>query len=379
MLNVQHITVPFVSAFDISSYLESLGLAVSLTGDYIETRLAADNFVAFGATPVPTGYVRLVSGSGYWLASGATNNATRYVWDILTGYTTGYYQYNALTGSFKNEGYGNLPPGLTGFIRSSENFFWDFFTGSQTGYYYDNSLTGNFAKSEYNTMFKSRTGCLQNYVYYQNNSGSLTSKWTVTNRYALSSSGPFAGSSGYISNLGTFLTYPYNSAFALGDYTLELWLNRFRNDSVSDTLIETNQSAGFGLVLEPQSSNRLYCYNNGGLLISSGSVPINNWCHIAVTRSTGNLSNPSGLAIYFTGILVANNPTWTAAQATGRLTSTDGLIVGATNANPSTLITSGYVAEVRLFNYCKSQAQIQADYNQKISPSSTGLLLYFSI
>jgi hypothetical protein len=100
----------------------------------------------------------------------------------------------------------------------------------------------------------------------------------------------YYGSSGYFDGVGAYITVAEHTDWQLGtsDFTIEMWVKTSDSNAVLVDHYTSTQAGSWQLGLNP--SGYLLWYTNIG--IKTGSVAINNnaWHHIAVTRSSGNLS-----------------------------------------------------------------------------------------
>jgi hypothetical protein len=119
-------------------------------------------------------------------------------------------------------------------------------------------------------------------------------------------SGYFNGSTDYLDELTA------NTAFNLssGDWTIEAWV--YRNAASANHLIlNLYNSAGSnsGLTFYINSSNQLVTDNGTVAALSGGSVPANQWVHLAIVRSSGTTTG------YVNGVSIGTN---TQAPATAQ-------------------------------------------------------------
>ena len=107
----------------------------------------------------------------------------------------------------------------------------------------------------------------------------------------------FGGSSMYFDGTGDYLITPANpvSNLGTGDFTIEMWVYLTNSEATTQTIM------GGDLSTQSASTNTIQIwYNNGGSrnkisfnvygnprFDSSSSVSINNWMHLAFTRSSG--------------------------------------------------------------------------------------------
>lgn len=88
-----------------------------------------------------------------------------------------------------------------------------------------------------------------------------------------------------------FLTVPYNDAFQFntGDFTIEAWIYLPGNQSGAYAAITDirNTASGSGAVLFALNSSNQLVYYTDGNFTSTGSVPLNQWAHVALVRASG--------------------------------------------------------------------------------------------
>jgi len=119
--------------------------------------------------------------------------------------------------------------------------------------------------------------------------------------------------SAYFPATSAYTTYsPANSdAFGTGDFTVECWFNPASTASVNISMASTTTSTWELLVY----LNQLYWHENGGNLGGTGygSIPLNAWSHLAVSRSG------TALRMFINGIQVysvTNSYNYSASPAT---------------------------------------------------------------
>lgn len=362
---VNYFKVPFISAFSIDDYVESLTLGIAPSGEYIEGRVASDSFTGY-----LTGFNAFFSGSGYWLTSGSTQSISTYLNDMFSGYSSGDFRYNALNAGFIYQGYSVMSGSTTGNLYIISNQINDGFVNYPTGTY--STFTGNVYQAGYISTTGTQTGVSYSFSNSYTGGGNQGgggsgSYWFITNSANISSSYGYINN-GYYCTTGSYC-YFYtpsgsltNSGVALNDFTVEFWMKRNGWGFIGDVLAETSPSFGFS-IQRFSSSDRLTFYANNGVMNSSGTIPNNTWCHVAAVRQG------SGMRLYFSGILDSNNPT---GPNTGQLSSQYTLILGGAT-NPFV----GNMDEFRLWNYARSQAEISTNMNTQIV-SAPGLVNYLT-
>ena len=86
---------------------------------------------------------------------------------------------------------------------------------------------------------------------------------------------------------GQCISTPPSSEFAFGtgDFTVECWLNPLAQTGVN--IIQASTSNSWGLIT---FGSQVYWQQDGGNFgAAAGSIPLNTWSHIAITRSSGTL------------------------------------------------------------------------------------------
>ena len=121
-------------------------------------------------------------------------------------------------------------------------------------------------------------------------------------------------------------------------------------------------------MLSGQSGYPLFgVYNgaNGGTGAASSSlISLNTWTHLAATFSGGSMT------LYMNGVQVG-----TSSQTVNSVTRTNNFIGRSNWANDGNF--SGNIDELRIWNYARSQAQIQASMSAALYGSESGLILYY--
>jgi hypothetical protein len=138
--------------------------------------------------------------------------------------------------------------------------------------------------------------------FIDNSTNALTV--TVTGNTLISSFDPFVPNSsyssygsGYFDGTGDYLSVPANSVFEMGsgDFTYEWWMNPSSAPAQAGIWIQSPNSGTFGPLWITYQSGTLNLYattsngswNIGNSLTISGTIPLNTWTHVAVTRSGG--------------------------------------------------------------------------------------------
>lgn len=102
-------------------------------------------------------------------------------------------------------------------------------------------------------------------------------------------------------NTGNRLTTPASSAFTFtGDFTLEAWLYPTAAPNFAALLDTWTQSGGYQIAIESGSLCFYYSGNSG--VVCGGSLSLNVWHHVAVSRVSGTLR------LFIDGSPVASTP-----------------------------------------------------------------------
>ena len=129
----------------------------------------------------------------------------------------------------------------------------------------------------------------------QNNTflDSSTNNFTIT-RNGNTTQGSFSpygpNWSNYFDGTGDYLLAPSSSAWQLGtgDFTVEAWIFMPAVDAGFIAATGNNDPTGWYFAIKNSGNNLTFGRNNqGDVIVSSGSVPINTWVHVAVTRASG--------------------------------------------------------------------------------------------
>ncbi|RVT75736.1 HYR domain-containing protein [Flavobacterium sufflavum] len=176
---------------------------------------------------------------------------------------------------------------------------------------------------------------------------------------------------------GGYVDVPHNNLLnPIDQFTVEAWVKRSSNN-MQESLIEkySNSVNTFGYLLRITPENKpftmvLNASNQGTGVAGSTTILPNVWYHIAATfnRNTGILK------LYVNGVLdgevagISGLPTAPGAQS---------LKIGARGDDAATRLTNGgIIDEVRIWDIERSQAQIQADFNNELNIQPGLVALY---
>jgi hypothetical protein len=176
---------------------------------------------------------------------------------------------------------------------------------------------------------------------------------TVGNAQISTAQSKFGGSSVYFDGAGDYLQIPTNQVFAYrtGDFTIELWVyitslagNRQFYESYA------GDSAGRLLMFVSTGGAVTVQGSAGSSKTSGGSISINTWTHIAVTKASGSMR------IFVNGTQV--NTTYTDSST---YTCTEPVKIGINGYDNSSYPFLGYMDDYRITNgYARYTANFTA-------------------
>ncbi|MEY3869216.1 MAG: hypothetical protein RLZZ338_3107 [Cyanobacteriota bacterium] len=152
------------------------------------------------------------------------------------------------------------------------------------------------------------------------------------------------------------------------EITIEYW---FKGSSLQSAV---RQQDGNGYIVAGWSAGNLHIIStDGGTTgISAGAAATNgSWHHVAMTwkRNTTN-----GFVSYLDGVLVAQRTS--ANVALPNITSSTVFIGSIWGTNE---FSKGQIAEVRIWNKARTQAEIQANMNKRLTGKETNLIAYYPL
>ncbi|PKL83240.1 MAG: hypothetical protein CVV24_06005 [Ignavibacteriae bacterium HGW-Ignavibacteriae-3] len=150
--------------------------------------------------------------------------------------------------------------------------------------------------------------------------------------------------------------------------TIEAWI--YLDDNANNTIIDKgNYNFLFETHPNGQPALGLYSRSWGQWIYSGGSLPINQWAHVAVSFKTG----PNGVNFYLNGNLLSTH------TALGPLASDTGPM-NIARQDPlgcKCNMMNGDIDELRIWNVARTQSEIADNMNHNTMCSSTGLVAYF--
>ena len=126
-----------------------------------------------------------------------------------------------------------------------------------------------------------------NHTFVNSATGTSNLVLTRSGNATQTSISPYAASWGGYFASSQYISTPASSEFAFGtgDFTVECWLNPLAQTGVN--IIQSSASNSWGLITF--GSQIGWQQNAGNFGSGVGTVPLNTWSHIAVTRSSGTL------------------------------------------------------------------------------------------
>ncbi len=161
-----------------------------------------------------------------------------------------------------------------------------------------------------------------------------------------------------------------------GNQTIEMWLNAAQWGTTSifwkaadgEFAVEENNSGTLYYMFGPTGSSNSSSEGQT-LAISANMLPLNEWVHIAIVRDWENKQ----VIGYINGVVQSNSPQ---AITVSEIAASTGNVSLATGWDSK---YNGQMAEVRLWNIVRSQEEIQADMNRRLTGREPGLAAYWPL
>ncbi len=164
---------------------------------------------------------------------------------------------------------------------------------------------------------------------------------TVGNAQISTTQSKFGGSSMYFDGTGDYLIPNAGTtdlyAFGSGDFTVEMWI--YQTGSGTFALYDTRPNNTNGAYLNISStSGQLEVYVSSSSILLAGTISLNTWTHIAVSRSGTNLRG------FINGAQVGS----TVTNSTVFLGSAQRPVIGASGFNVTQFNFNGYIDDLRV-------------------------------
>jgi len=164
----------------------------------------------------------------------------------------------------------------------------------------------------------------------------------VVTRFGNTTQGSFspygANWSNYFDGTGDYLTAPAGTAaMGTGDFTVELWAYHTASGAWAGYYYQGEGGSGGGINFRKNDANKLSLSHDGvvDVFTTTASVPINQWTHIALTRSSGTVR------AFIDGVLAIT------ATYNGNFTGTSGQQTIGSITSGSFLL-QGYISNLRV-------------------------------
>ncbi len=317
----------------------------------------------------------LSTGTTYYFSVSA-KNASGYVRGSQMSFSTlAVLAPTAITSSASSVGYTSAtlngivnPNGDTAIVR--------FLYGNVAGTYTDSVLASQSPLTVYDSTAVSAmpTDLIANHIYYYRVSAINDFGYTRGSEMSFSTKRPPAISTvpgtalSFNSGSSQYVSVPDNASLRLTDsLTLEAWV--YPTGSGNMTVIDKG-NYNYCFEIRPNGQTGLGLYNAAwGWIYSGGSIPLNQWSHIALVFQTGT----NGVKFYLNGSLLSQ------ATASGSLTTNTGEFAIGKQApgNCDCNYFQGKIDEVRVWGIARTEQQIRENMHRTLSGTETGLISYW--
>jgi alpha-tubulin suppressor-like RCC1 family protein len=187
-----------------------------------------------------------------------------------------------------------------------------------------------------------------------NNNGQLGLGTTVNSKVPKLLDGSVTSYAIGFDGIGDSLTIPTNTAFVFGtgNFTIESWF--YITSGTVGTIFDTRSGAvGITPLLYIAASALRYYINGGDVIVSTTTLSLNTWYHVALVRNSGSSK------MYLNGV-----QTGSTYVDTNNFTLTNTITIGRGNDGANSL--NGYISNLRV-------VKGQALYTSSFTPSTTQL------
>jgi Ca2+-binding RTX toxin-like protein len=199
---------------------------------------------------------------------------------------------------------------------------------------------------------------------------------TIDNtKLKVSNVGALTGNFGLSFNgVDNYVEVPHSAALSLNTFTLEAWVNHTQIKGDYQPIITKQNNGGsernYGLFIVPNGSRLNFSFqdsngNGVGFETNQGSLTLNQLTHVAATYDGAKLS------LYINGQL-DTSVDWVGTP----LQNNYPVKIGRELNNYTPF--AGQIDDVRIWNVARTQAQIQANYNQQLVGNEAGLAGYWN-
>ncbi|HTX18882.1 MAG TPA: LamG-like jellyroll fold domain-containing protein [Bacteroidota bacterium] len=249
-----------------------------------------------------------------------------------------------------------------------------FLYGVAAGVYTDSVLASPGRLIVADSVSATLTGLTPNQIYYYRISAVNDSGYSRGSELSLHTKQPpqlatVPGTAlSFNSGSSQYVSVPDNASLRLTDsLTLEAWV--YPTGSGNMTVIDKG-NYNYCFEIRPNGQSGLGLYNAAwGWIYSGGTVPLNQWSHIAVVFQTGT----NGVKFYLNGSLLSQN------TASGALTTNTGEFAIGKQApgNCDCNFFQGKIDEVRVWGVPRTQQQIRESMHRTLTGTEKGLISYW--
>ncbi|XWK86463.1 MAG: LamG-like jellyroll fold domain-containing protein [Phormidium sp.] len=197
--------------------------------------------------------------------------------------------------------------------------------------------------------------------------------YAIGNNHLIASQSPDYGVMKF-DGVNDYIQFPYLAAHNPSQFTVSCWVKVAGGTSHRSPICSRTESAGTGqkgyiIYIAPDNKVQFWVGNGSSWSPISGPVvTLNTWIHVTGTY------DGSTLRLYVNGTLSGSLTTsYIPNNASGLR-----IAAGTTEANPS-LFFNGQIAEVRIWNKARTQAEIQSDMNKRLTGKETNLVAYYPL
>ncbi len=346
-------------------------------GSYTDSAAASSSpLVAWDDIEVTASLSNLKSGTTYYVRVAAKNGSSYVRGSEVSFSTLLVTAPTAITGFGFTVQYTTAnvngivdPNGDTATVR--------FLYGDVSGTYTDSvpASPSPLIASDSDSVSATLTGLMANHIYYYrvsaiNDSGYARGSEMSFHTLQAPSISAVPGSAlsfNPSSILNQYVSVPDNSSLRLTDsLTFEAWV--YPTGSGNMAIIDKG-NYNYLFEIRPNAQAGLGLYSNGTWYYSSGTIPLNQWSHVALVFQTGT----NGLKFYLNGSLLSET------TVSGALTTNTGEFAIGEQApgNCDCNFFQGMIDEVRVWDLPRTEQQIRADMYKTLAGTETGLVSYW--
>ncbi|HTR80189.1 MAG TPA: LamG-like jellyroll fold domain-containing protein [Bacteroidota bacterium] len=345
-------------------------------GSYTDSVTASSSpLLPWDSIQVSASLSGLTPGATYYITVSAKNTSGYVRGSQMSFSTLAVTAPSAMTGSASSIGYTSAT--LNGIVNpNGDTTIVRFLYGNVSGTYTDSVLASQSPLTVYDSTAVSAApaGLTANSTYYYRVSAKNHFGYTRgsemsfnTKHFPALSTVPGTTLS-FNSGSSQYVYVPDNVSLRLTDsLTLEAWV--YPTGSGNMTVIDKG-NYNYCFEIRPNGQTGLGLYNAAwGWIYSGGTIPLNQWSHIAVVFHTGT----NGVKFYLNGSLLSQS------TAAGSLTTNTGELAIGKQApgNCDCNYFQGNIDEVRVWGVTRSEQQIREYMHRTLTGADTGLIAYW--